>query len=85
MCVSQNTLGCTGLVKSSIERTFLLVKSVISHVCEPPVEEEPSMACQAVAGETMVGVCDVSGATACMYKVYSELMCDRPDYKNICP
>lgn len=85
MCVSQNTLGCTSQVKSFVETTFVQVQAVVEQVCTPPVVEEPSLQCYAMAGEETPKGCDVSGAAQCMYNLYSELMCDRPDYKMICP
>lgn len=85
MCVAYNTLGCTGDMKNTIEKTFIQVRSVVDHMCTPPAEPETSTQCDALPGEQSTQGCDVTGAVECMYHVYSELLCDRPDYKTICP
>ena len=85
MCVSHNTLGCTGEVKGAVESTLVHVKSVVNHLCAPVVAPEPSMQCSAMVTSDETTDCDVSAAAQCMYELYNELMCDRPDYEVICP
>ena len=80
-CVYTNTLGCPASKKHHIEEAAYTVLSAAYKICTPNPEPAPDMSCMKPEDKSM---CNLTDAASCLVKLQTSLMCEQPDWKEIC-